>query len=175
MEAEDPNFLGVKIFICVPKPCLSQFPFRTSTVSDTDTVSELLAPWRTCWLVALIGKAVVLAGDQVPRRWSSGWSQGDPAASCCRHGRSSGVLEQKGFWCGEKQSCALLPQALVAEGLRLILAKLHVLGGLEAGRFWWLYLASFCPGKASLQLVLVGALGCWLTPLLVRPAQSELN
>lgn len=72
MEAEDPNFLGVKNFICVPKPCLSQFPFRTSTVSDTGTASEFIAPLWTCRPVALLGKTMAFAGDQMPRWWSTG-------------------------------------------------------------------------------------------------------
>lgn len=66
MEAEDPNFLGVKNFIRVPKPCLSQFPFRTSTISDTGTTSEFAAPSWTCQPVAVLGKTVAYADDQMP-------------------------------------------------------------------------------------------------------------
>jgi len=72
MEAEDPNFLGVKNVICVPKPCLSQFPFWMSTVSDTGTPSEFAAPLWTCRPVALLGRTVAFAGDPMPSWWSTG-------------------------------------------------------------------------------------------------------
>lgn len=51
-----------------------------------------------------------------------------------------------------KQSCHLLPPALVANRLTLILAKLHLLGGFYAGRVGWFYLAprqSFPPVHAA--------------------------
>lgn len=66
MEAEDSNFLGVKLFISVPKPCLSQFPFTSSTLSDTDALSEFRALLQTCRSAALLGEAVVFASDQMP-------------------------------------------------------------------------------------------------------------